>query len=188
MTPEEIDIEKAKLKQADVEVRANIDTETVRALQFINGGLAAGLATMLPTIVREPQFKDLGLLMIVGIFFAIVGLVSAVVHNRLRRKCSLEYSKAKDKRQSAFKLKFLVWCQTVPNEPRVCTNSALAMWTSIGMFFFGATAVAYGFLLVQPEVPKLSAPCWELNHIGDHVYRFNRCTGFAEPYSGEKAK
>ena len=67
-------LEREKLRQADLEVRAAIDTETVRGLQLINGGLAAGLVTMLPTIVKDPNLKELGLLMIAGSMCAVWGL------------------------------------------------------------------------------------------------------------------
>ena len=134
-SPQELEVERARLAQAGVELRAGIDTETVRGLQLINGGLAAGLVTMLPTIVRDPNFKELGSLMVVGIMCAVAGLVAAIVHNRLRRKCSLEYTKERSRRKPPFKAKILVLCQTQPGEPRVCTTSILCMWASVFLSF-----------------------------------------------------
>ena len=178
-------LEREKLRQADLEVRAAIDTETVHGLQLINGGLAAGLVTMLPTIVKDPNLKELGSLMIIGSMCAVTGLVAAVVHNRLRRKCSLEYSKDRSRRKPPYKNRLLVLCQTQPGEPHVCTTSAIWMWSSIIFFALGAFSVGIGFMRVHPVVPEVAAPCWELQRIGDHVYKFNRCTGMAEAYSGK---
>jgi hypothetical protein len=181
----DIRAEENRIAQASVEVRAGIDTETVKALQLINGGLAAGLVTMLPSVIRDPNFRELGSLMVVGIMCAVAGLVAAVIHNRLRRKCSLEYTKERSRRRPPFKLKLLVLCQTQPGEPHVCTTSIIWMWASLLLFVLGAVSVGAGFWRAHTPPPDLSAPCWELQHIGDHVYKFNRCTGMAEAYTGK---
>jgi hypothetical protein len=68
------------------EIRAQIDTETVRGLQLINGGMAAGLITLLPAILRDPGYRTLGTWMIVAVVFGASGLVASVIHNRFRRK------------------------------------------------------------------------------------------------------
>ncbi len=52
--------------QADLELRAAIDTETVRGPAADKRGLAAGLVTMLPTIVKDPNLRNFGSLMIIG--------------------------------------------------------------------------------------------------------------------------
>jgi hypothetical protein len=178
----EIKTARDRITQAGIELRAGIDTETVRGLQLINGGMAAGLVTMLPSIIRDPGYREVGTLMIVGIFFAALGLVAAIVHNRLRRKCSLEYSK-KVGRQLPYKNRFLVLCQTVPNEPHVCTSSAMIMWASVAFFLLGAVSVGFGFMHVRATVAEPTAPCWELRDVDNHMLKFNRCTGRAEAWN-----
>jgi hypothetical protein len=142
--------ERNEIAQAGIEVRAAIDTETVRGLQLINGGMAAGLVTMLPAIIRDPAFRGLGNFMIVGASFGAIGLFMSLVHNRLRRKCSLEHSKKEQERRQPPIGQWLTRFQTVPDEPRVCTESIMAMWTSMALFLLGAASVGYGFLNVHP--------------------------------------
>ena len=168
-----------------VDTRAQIDTETVRGLQLANGGLAAGLLTVLPTVIRDPGFRDLGVFMILGAGSCGLGMALTLVHNRFRRKCSLEYARAHGNRGRPYTSKWLVWCQTVPGEPQICTKSIIAMWLSLAFFLLGGAAVGTGFLRVPSQKPEPTAPCWVLQHIGDHDYKFNRCTGVAEAYTGK---
>src|SRR3954463_16222659 len=102
-----------------VERRSQIDSETVRGLQLLNGGMAAGLVAMLPSILLENAYVSLSRFMIVAVGMNALGLVASVVHNRLRRKCSLEYSKKKENRAAAYTSWFLKRCQSVPDEPGV---------------------------------------------------------------------
>src|SRR5690348_1439088 len=75
------------------EIRADIDTETVRGLQLILGGSAAGLLAALPHVLETPRVSALASWMVAGTACFAVGLVLTVVHNRFRRKCSLQYSR-----------------------------------------------------------------------------------------------
>ena len=68
-----------------------MDTETVRALLLINGGGAIALLTLLPSLLAKDELNALALSSLVGILFFMSGLVSAVIYNRLRRRCSLVY-------------------------------------------------------------------------------------------------
>ena len=145
-----------------VEIRAQIDTETVRGLQLMNGGMAAGLVTMLPSIIQNPNTVLLGHYMISAIGFAALGLVAAVVHNRLRRKCSLEHSRTdQSNRQPAHTSRLLVRCQTLPGEPRVCTNSIIAMWLAVAFFVLGAASVAMGFWFTAGLGAKSDIACYQ---------------------------
>src|SRR5215472_7929093 len=110
-----------------LEIRAQIDTETVHGLQLINGGMAAGLVTLLPAIVREPSYQELGAWMTGGVVCGAAGLGCSVVHNMLRRKCALQYS-AGHQRDRPYVWRFLVALQGRPGEPRVCTLSHIYMW------------------------------------------------------------
>ena len=172
------------LIQKGVELRAAIDTETVRALQLINGGMAAGLVTMLPTIIRDSAYGTLGYWMIAAISFAALGLVAATIHNRLRRKCSLEHAKGYDA-DISYKAWILRKCQSETDEPRVCTQSVIAMWTSLILFCVGAIAMGAGFVTVHASAAPPAAACWDFQRLGDRIYKFNRCTGLAEAYEGK---
>lgn len=162
------------------EIRAQIDTETVRGLQLMNGGMAAGLVTLLPAIIREPGYEKLGAWMTGAIICGAMGLVCSVIHNRLRRKCSLEYSK-KDTREPPYRWRVLVWMQSVPAEPRVCTRSVIFMWCSLISFFVGALCVGTGFWRTWAFHPDPTASCWTLSQIDGIPVRFNSCTGRFEP-------
>ncbi|MEA3108765.1 MAG: hypothetical protein QOI88_3370 [Gammaproteobacteria bacterium] len=173
-----------ELIQKGVELRAAIDTETVRALQLINGGMAAGLVTMLPTIIRDSAYGTLGYWMIAAIGFAALGLVAATIHNRLRRKCSVEHTKGHNADVS-YSSWILRKCQSAPGEPRVCTQSVISMWTSLILFCLGAIAIGTGFISAHANAAPTAAACWDLQRLGDRIYKFNRCTGLAEAYAGK---
>lgn len=129
--------------EGSVERRSRIDSETVKAVLFINGGMAAGLIAMLPVVLQQTAVKPLARYMIVAAACAAAGLVAIVVHSRLRRKCSLEYSKRAG-RQGPYRSRIFVACQTVPNEPRVCTNSIIFFWLSVLLFCAGSLTVGIG--------------------------------------------
>jgi hypothetical protein len=130
------------------EIRAQIDTEQVRALQVINGGSAAGLMTLLPRVMESPELYPLAFSMVIAIGFVGCGLFATLVHNRLRRKCSLEYAKKEERRQPPTESRLLKACASVPDEPRVCTISVIWMWSSMLLFLAALSSVAFGALKV----------------------------------------
>jgi len=75
------------------EIRASVDTETVRGLLLINGGGAVALLAFLPGVLQKPELESLARAIIWAVFTFQLGLAFAVIHNRMRRKCSLEYAK-----------------------------------------------------------------------------------------------
>ena len=81
------------------ETRAGIDSETVRGLLLINGGGAVALLAFLPGVLQNPELKDLARAIIWAIFTFQAGLACAVIHNRFRRLCSLEYVTARENRK-----------------------------------------------------------------------------------------
>lgn len=119
-----------------VERRSQIDTETVKALLLINGGGAIALLTLLPSILDKPGFKGLATSILVGVLILMVGLVCAVVHNQLRRRCSLHYEQHKMRPPKGRLLGITLW------EPTVCCVSWTLMWISIGAFFVAGSFVA----------------------------------------------
>ena len=111
-----------------VETRAQIDTETVRALMLINGGGAVTLLTFLPHLLADRSHEQLVHATLVGILILILGLVLAVIHNRLRRECSLIYEQA-DWRPLPGK----IWGRQL-KEPTKCAVSKWLMWLSVACF------------------------------------------------------
>lgn len=126
-----------------VEIRAEIDTETVRALLVVNGGSAAGLMTLLPLIIEKPGLHAFALGAIRAIICAAAGLALAIYHNRLRRKCSLQYDLAYSDRQRPCSC-LPEWMHSAPNEPCICTRSVFAMWLSLVAFIAAVTVVGLG--------------------------------------------
>jgi hypothetical protein len=123
--------------------RAAIDTETVKGLQFINGGAAAGLMTLLPLVIAKPGLRQFLMGTLGGIICAALGLMLAVIHNHLRRKCSLEYAIDPSRRQRSCRW-MPNWVQSVPNEPCICTVSVTTMWLSLIAFGTAVIAVTTG--------------------------------------------
>ena len=112
-----------------VERRSQIDTETVRALLLINGGGAIALLTLLPSILDKEGYEPLASAILKGVLILMIGLVSAVVHNQFRRRCSLHYDQHSMKPPRGRIFGFTLWA------PTVCCISQTFMWISIAAFF-----------------------------------------------------
>ena len=115
------------------ETRASIDTETVRGLLLINGGGAVALLAFLPGVLQSPDFQSLARALIWAIFIFQSGLALAVIHNRFRRLCSLEYSKKDRKPCKLFKWEL--------REPCICNWSIAFMWGSVVAFLSAGLVV-----------------------------------------------
>ncbi len=124
------------------EIRAEIDTETVRGLLLINGGGAIALLAFLSGVIEKPQLEVLTRAIVWAVFIFQLGLAAAVIHNRFRRLCSLEYAKKAENRQacSLFGRKL--------TEPCICHWSIWFMWVSIGAFIVGGLVVLGAALCV----------------------------------------
>ena len=70
-----------------VNIRAQIDTESVRHVILVNGGGSVALLALLPSILGTPLVFALLITLALWLF----GLTLAVIHSVLRRKCSLVY-------------------------------------------------------------------------------------------------
>jgi hypothetical protein len=74
-----------------LEIRAQIDAETSKALLLINGGGALALLSFFTAIIGKPGYEGLGRAVLIAVLGMMVGLVCAVFHNHYRRRCSLHY-------------------------------------------------------------------------------------------------
>ncbi|MEW6164587.1 MAG: hypothetical protein AB1642_05965 [Pseudomonadota bacterium] len=118
-----------------VELRAGIDAETVRGLLLINGGGAVALLAFLAGIIAKPELAVLARAIIWSVFTFQLGLVAAVIHNRFRRLCSLEYAKKPENRKKCSLFGHVF------KEPCICHWSIGFMWASIGAFLIGGLLV-----------------------------------------------
>lgn len=114
--------------------RAEIDNLTVKGLLTINGGGAVAILAFLPTVFETQGLDGLFPWILGSLACFLVGLVLAVCHNHLRRKCS----QAHEARAAA-----------PPNErddrtPRVCVQSRRAMKASGISFLVGGVVVVLG--------------------------------------------
>jgi hypothetical protein len=117
------------------ETRAAIDSETVRGLLLINGGGAVALLAFLSGIIEKPDLEVLARAVIWSVFAFQIGLACAVIHNRFRRLCSLEFSKKAENRKK---------CTLFGREstqPCICLWSVGFMWASIISFLSGGILV-----------------------------------------------
>jgi hypothetical protein len=137
-----------------VERRSQIDTETVKALLLINGGGAIALLTLFGSVLTlfgsvlgKDGYENLAMAILVGVWILILGLVFAVIHNRLRRKCSLHY----DQREMEPPAGRLLGLQL--REPTICIVSTVFMWLSIVAFVTAGAFVTFrGIVILWPKV------------------------------------
>lgn len=129
-----------------VEIRAAIDTENVKGLLLINGGGAVALLALLPTVLGKPEYTPLTKSILWGLLSCQVGLLSAVIHNRLRRVCSLVYEAAQAN-SPAYPDPCRLFGWTL-REPCVCMWSIGFLWLSTLSFVVAGLFVFAGGLCV----------------------------------------
>jgi ABC-type polysaccharide/polyol phosphate export permease len=134
------------------ETRAAIDSETVRGLLLINGGGAVALLAFLSSIIGKPEFSLLTQAVMLATFLFQVGLVAAVVHNRFRRLCSLEYAKKQENRKSC------TLFGRALKEPCICHWSTGFMWASILAFVVAGVVVLVAGLCVARQSSHVEQP------------------------------
>lgn len=120
-----------------IEIRANIDSENVKGLLLINGGGAVALLAFLPSILGQPEYYALVRSVICGLLCFQFGLVCAVIHNHLRRRCSLAWDSKRSK--CRFRGKELL-------EPCICYWSHIFMVLSVVGFVVAGFLVFLGAL------------------------------------------
>lgn len=116
---------------AGIDIRAQIDSDTVKGLLLINGGGSVALLAFLPSILDKALYEPLASAILYGLLFFQLGLVSALFHNHLRRRCSIAYEKKKPKKR-------ILWME----EPCVCHVSTLFMTLSY-LFFIVAGIIIF---------------------------------------------
>jgi hypothetical protein len=122
-----------------VKIRAQIDTETVRALLLINGGAVFALISLLPSILSNDVLLPFASQILIGIIIFVAGLFFAVLHNQLRRECSLHFESYWQREEQPPNGHLLGMALS---RPRICWFSIKCMWLSIIAFTFGGLYVA----------------------------------------------
>jgi hypothetical protein len=132
-----------------LEIRAQIDTENVKGLLLINGGAAIALLAFFPSVLDKPGYESLARAILWSLLIFQAGLFFAVVHNRLRRICSLRYEQHNYQPPPCeiFGIKL--------GEPCVCRASIICMWLSVAAFIWGGFAVFQGGLESLDQRAKL---------------------------------
>lgn len=125
-----------------LEIRAQIDTEVVKGLLLMNGGGAIALLAFLPHILGKPDFEPLARSILWSLLLFQGGLLAAIIHNRLRRVCSLMYEEAKAN-SPAHPDPCQIFRWVLP-EPCVCMWSIAIMWISVVCFVTAGLVVFYG--------------------------------------------
>ena len=123
-----------------IKIRAEIDTENVKGLLLINGGAAVALLAFLPNVLDKPDFEPLARAILWGLLIFQAGLLFAITHNRLRRKCSLLYEQHGYTPPPCQFLGFKL------AEPCICRTSIVFMWLSVTAFVLGGVVVFCGGL------------------------------------------
>jgi hypothetical protein len=135
-----------------LEIRAQIDTENVKGLLLVNGGGAVALLAFLPFVLGKSEYEPLAWAILFALFTFQVGLVTAIIHNRLRRICSLVYEQHNYRPPPCETGLFAKWKR---REPCVCLQSIVFMWISLGAF------VVAGLIILGGGIGVLCAgqPC-----------------------------
>lgn len=126
--------------------RAQIDLETVRALLLVNGGGAVALLSVFSPILNKDGYEPLAKAILIGVIILMVGLASAIIHNHLRRHCSLMYERHHMRPPRGFFLGFQLWA------PRVCCASTVCLWISVITFVSAGSFVAYTGIVTLSQV------------------------------------
>ncbi len=129
-----------------VERRSQIDTETVKALLLINGGGIVTLLGVFSQVLGKGGYEHLATVILVGVLILMFGLMCAVIHNRLRRECSLHYDQQNMRPPKGRLFGITLW------EPTVCCISTIFMWLSIASFVVGGTYVAFRGISILGQV------------------------------------
>lgn len=125
-----------------LEIRAQIDTEVVKGLLLLNGGGAVAILALLPAVIGKPEFGALSQAILWALLIFQFGLVCALIHNRFRRLCSLEYEKHGYSPPAGKLFGFKL------NEPTICFVSVVLMWISLGLFLGAGVLVFLGGMSV----------------------------------------
>ena len=146
----------------ELEIRAQIDTENVKGLLLINGGAAVALLAALPHVFDRPGFESLTRSILWSLLVFQIGLVLSVVHNRLRRICSLEYERHNYRPPPCERFGLRL------REPCAGHASILCMWLALiafvggGVFWGGLkplderAAIVRATKVATLEVPKIA--------------------------------
>ena len=122
------------------ELRAQIDNETYKGLLAINGGgIIALLSFLAASFDKAP--KGLKQALLWAVLLMIFGLASAVLHNHLRRRCSLvfEHNLGHPPPDALFGIGL--------GQPRVCFFSTACMLASLVLFLVAGLTVAIAGLV-----------------------------------------
>lgn len=132
-----------------LEIRAQIDTENVKGLLLINGGAAIALLAFLPSVFDKAGIESLARAILWSLMIFTAGLVFAIIHNRLRRICSLRYEQHNNQPPPCeiFGIKL--------GTPCACLASIFCMWLSLAAFIGGSFTVFQGGLESLDQRTKL---------------------------------
>lgn len=123
------------------EIRAQIDTENVKALLLINGGGAIAMLTLFPITLGKYGNNTVTTEYIIwSIFLYAAGILFGAVHNHLRRLCSL----AHDRNDAPCAKGKFTYFKTP--EPCICFWSWGCMWASLVVFIIAGVLVLLGSL------------------------------------------
>lgn len=131
--------------------RSQIDTELGKGLLLMHGGGSIALLAFLPTILDNPSYVFLSKAVLWGLLFYQLGLVTAIVHYRLRRKCSLEFERHEFNPPPCNKFPLSLF-KFRDDPPCVCRASVLCMWASILLFIVAAVVIFLGGYTVIDKI------------------------------------
>ena len=130
------------MAKTGLEIRAQVDAETAKALLFINGGGVIAMLALVPGFLQHPGGERIVFAILWGVLILTFGLLFAVLHNRCQRRCSLVYeqNQMNPTRWTFIGIRF--------SEPKACVFSTLYLCLSLGLFVIAGCSVTIYALLV----------------------------------------
>ena len=116
----------------DKEIRAQIDTDNVKNILWVEGGGIAILLPVLSVLIGKKEYVLLLKAICAGVFFLAIGVISILLHSHFRRRCSLAYSTGAPRKK-------ILGIGLA--EPWICHVSHVCMWSS-----YICLIVALGFI------------------------------------------
>ena len=125
-----------------VKIRAEIDTQSMRAVLTVAAGGSVALLAFLPYLLGNPDMHSFARFVVAAFILYQLSLVLCLVHNVLRRHCSSTYEDAWREEKQPDPGQFLGI--KLKKHPTVCFYGWLSLWLAIGAFIFGSILLCSG--------------------------------------------
>jgi len=125
-------------------IRAQIDTDSMKAMLAVAGGGSVALLAFLPYLLGKPDMQQFARAVVWGLISFQVSLLLCLLHNVLRRRCSAVYERAWSEDKQPKPGNILGW--QLETHPGVCFWSWTFLWLAVVAFAVGSITICVGGL------------------------------------------